>query len=238
MLFGRDDEIRKMKTAFIAADADMSVVKPWLKTYEKTHKQAIGCTSKYYSEKEKLERLLSELKELETMIIGYERLEGTKKTRFSEILKDFKRLQGNVDDEFLISKEDKDFHSTLASILKIAPAYVKDNQNGLILHSEIENLLAMTKEGLERRHPDMFALAFFYLEHSDRDLEDMNFDQKVETVMAVYEEGFLKPVRGQVTNAIERAKNISEENDRIALKIKPFLDVSDTDDFFRKICRV
>lgn len=229
MLFGGNDEIRKIKAAFVATNSDMSVVKPWLRVYEKTRKEAINCAGKYYSEKEKLEKLLAELKELESMIIGYEKLEGSKKSRFSDIIRDFKKMQGNIDYEFLISKADNDFHSTLTSIVKIAPAYIKDNENGVILQSEIENLMAMTKEGLERKHPELFALSYFYLEHSDKDLADMNFSQKVETVNAIYEEHFIRPIRIQLEKAIEKGKKDG---------IKPFLDAPDADSFLKKICRI
>ena len=47
MLFGGDEQVKKIKTAFIATNADMNVVKPWLKMYEKTRKEALICMGRY-----------------------------------------------------------------------------------------------------------------------------------------------------------------------------------------------
>ena len=231
MLFGGDEQVKKIKTAFIATNADMNVVKPWLKMYEKTRKEALICMGRYYSGKENLERLITELGELEQMIRGYEPLAGTGKTRFGEILKDIKKMQGTFDDEFLISKEDKDFHSTLESILKLGPAYVRKNENGVILQSEIENLLALAKEGLERERPELFALTFFYLGHNNSELSELNFSQKVDRVMEIYKRDFITPIENQLTLCVKQAQALSDryegcldnKSQRILADIKPFV---------------
>lgn len=61
------------------------------------------------------------------------------------------------DDEFLISKVDTDFHTTLDSVVKQGERYLSSFDNGIILQSEIENLIHLTNEGLERKKPDLFA---------------------------------------------------------------------------------
>lgn len=235
MLFGGDEEVKKIKNAFSATNANMDIVKPWLKAYERTRKEALTCMGRYYSGKENLERLISELRELEDMIIGYELLDGSKKNRFLDIIKDIKKMQGSFDDEFLISKEDKDFHTTMESILKLGPNYVNKQENGIILQSEIENLLALAKEGLERERPELFALTFFYLDHSNADLAELNFAQKVDKVMGIYNNDFIRPIESQLVLCIKQAQAISDryegyldkKTQKIIEEIRPLLKVGD-----------
>lgn len=235
MIFGGDEEVKKLRVAFQTTGANMELVKPWLKAYEKTRKEALVCMGRYYSGKENLDRLLSELRELEEMIIGYGQLSAPEKSRFQDILKDFKKMQGSFDDEFLISKEDKDFHTTLESILKLGPAYVSKQENGLILQSEIENLLALAKEGIERERPELFALTYFYLEHSNTDLADLNFAQKVDKVMGIYNNNFIRPIEEQLIYCIKQAQAISDryegyldkKSQKVLEDVKPFLKSGD-----------
>ena len=161
---------------------------------------------RYYGEKENLEYLLERLKRLEELIIGYNKLEADDKKEFLGIIRDFKKVQGNFDDEFLISKADGDFHSTLESIVKLGPKYADNHENGIILQSEVENLIALTKEGLERAHPDLFALAYYYLSHTNKELEEMPFAEKVREIERIYRTEFLDLIRPEV------AKVKGEEN--------------------------
>lgn len=254
MLFGSDEEVKKLKTAFGAAGADMSIVKAWLKTYEKTRKEALTCMGRYYSGKDNLEKLISGLEELEKMIRGYRALESGEKNSFQSIIKDFKKMQGSFNDEFLISKEDKDFHTTLESVIKLAPSYVNKGENGVILQSEIENLMALAKEGIERERPELFALSYFYLEHTNADLAELNFSQKVDKVTRIYNEGLIKPIQGQLVLCIKQAQATNDRyegtTDKKTLKLldelSPFIEAGDdqmtpearAQILLRKICRV
>ena len=230
MIFGGDEEVKKIKAAFLATNADMDIVKPWLKTYERTRKDALTCMGRYYSGKENLERLLAELGELEESIRDYEVLEGNRKLRFLDILKEFKKMQGSFDDEFLISKDDKDCHTTLEAIIRLGPAYANKHENAVILQSEIENLIALTKEGLERERPELFALTFFYLEHSNAELAELNFAQKVDRVMQIYNNDFIKPIENQLIFCIKQAQAISDryegcldkKSQKLLAEIAPF----------------
>ena len=82
------------------------------------------------------------------------------------------------------------FHTTLDSVVKQGERYLSSFDNGIILQSEIENLIHLTNEGLERKKPDLFALSYFYLGHSNKELAELNFTQKTKRVHEIYYEEF------------------------------------------------
>ena len=211
MILGLNDTEKKFKTAMDTAGADMAVVNSWLKLYVKTKKNSSGVAKRYYGVKTGLSSLLSDLKELEQQVIGYCELTGTDRKHFGELIKACKAKSGIFDDEFLISKVDTDFHTTLDSVVKQGERYLSSFDNGIILQSEIENLIHLTNEGLERKKPDLFALSYFYLGHSNKELAELNFTQKTKRVHEIYYEEFWKDILKQLEACVKQAEAINDK---------------------------
>ena len=135
------------------------------------------------------------------------------------------------DDEFLISKVDTDFHTTLDSVVKQGERYLSSFDNGIILQSEIENLIHLTNEGLERKKPDLFALSYFYLGHNNKELAELNFTQKTKRVHEIYYEEFWKDILKQLEACVKQAEAINDKYEgttdrrtaRILSELKPLL---------------
>lgn len=209
MVFGLDDSEKKLRKAMETAGADMSVVDKWLKVYQKTKKNSVGVANRYYSVKKKLNMLSDYLKEMEAYIVKNEY--NAKKSRFQELVKSCKKMQGDFDDEFLISKADTDFQTTLNSVVKLGEKYGTSDQRTIILQSEIENLIYLTNEGLEREKPDLFALSFFYLNKSNADLAELTFPEKINEIHRFYEVEFLGQIMQQLTNCVKQAEAVSDK---------------------------
>lgn len=208
MVFGLDDSEKKFKKAMETAGADMSIVNKWLKVYQKTKKNSVVVANRYYNVKKKLNMLSDYLKEMEAYIIKNEQ---DKKNRFVELVKSCKKMQGDFDDEFLISKADTDFQTTLSSVVKLGEKYGTNAQDTIILQSEIENLIYLTNEGLEREKPDLFALSFFYLNKSNADLAEFTFPEKIKEIHRFFEENFEEKILQQIFICVKQAEAISDK---------------------------
>lgn len=235
MLLGLVDDEKKFKDAMNAAGADMAKVKAWLKVFSKTRKNAFNTAGRYYSVKERLQTLLQSLKGLEHMLIEAKGL-SLDKAKVAQYSKEFKKMQGGFNDEFLISKEDKDFQTTLESVVKLTAGY-KEGADCLIMQSEVENLIYLTQEGLDREKPDMFALAYFYLERSNKDLEELNFQQKVNKVSEIFETEFIEQIRSELIAGVKMAEALNDRYEGSLDKktkgllndLEPLLDRKDED---------
>lgn len=211
MILGLGDEAKKFRTAMDTAGADMTYVNSWLKLYVRTRKNSLNVVKRYYRVKSGLNELAEDLKELEQLVIGYHKLEGADKSRFNELIKACKAKSGMFDDEFLISKADTDFHTTLDSVVKLGSKYTDCGENGIILQSEIENLMHLTDEGLKRQKPDLFALSYFYLGHSNKDLEELPFQQKIEEVHRIYYMEFQRDILKQIEACVKQSEAIKDK---------------------------
>ena len=173
---------------------EKSAVKSWLRVYERTKKLYIQVGSRYERNREDLCCVLEHLYDMEKQLIGYHIFDEENKRRFQIHMRELKKFQGTFNHEFLISKEDVDFHTTYDSVIKLGTKYVDLQSNGIILHSEVENLIAVTKEALDRKTPDLFALSFFYLTRSDRELRDLPFPDKMAKIQRIYDNEFFRDI--------------------------------------------
>ena len=80
------------------------------------------------------------------------------------------------------------------------------------MQSEVENILAVTEETLEKNWPDFRAMAYFYLDRTDRAIYDLPHADKVAEVNRIYEVEFLAPMKALLEKYLgeERAKQILE----------------------------
>lgn len=204
MLFG-EDSLKGLKKELKSAGADMSFVKQWQKVFDKVKKNSVQIESQYMQAKKELEQVHSVLKDMEAILIA-------RAGKLSECEKELKKYQGHFNQEFLIGKEDKEFHLTYQTILSLAANTRKTPREVLILQSEVENILAVTEEALEKTWPKFRAMAYFYLSRTDREIADLPHADKVAKVNQIYEVVFLAPMREVLIKHFgeERARQILE----------------------------
>lgn len=205
MIFGFDDSLKGLKKELKSAGVDVSFVKEWQKSYDKVKKQSAVLKAQYTQAKADLEMVYQSLKQMEQKLIAGD-------LDLSVEVKGLKQYKNSFNQEFLIGREDKEFHLTFATILSLGEKKISVQKDVLILQSEIENLLAVTKEALEKEWPEFRAMAYFYIERTDRDILDMPHVEKVTYVQNIYEDEFIKPMSQILQRAFgdERAKNIME----------------------------
>lgn len=210
-----DDSLKGLKKELKAAGADLSFVKEWQKSYDKVRKQSPIIENQYVQAKGELDVVYAILKEMEQLLISCksENDLGNVQKRLSGFAKEMKKYQNDFNCEFLVSKEDKDFHLTYTTIVTLCGKNIKEQKDVLILQSEIENLMSMTKEALDKNWPEYRAMAYFYIDHTDKEIFDLPHVDKVEKVTAIYEKEFSEPMK-QVTEVAlgeERASKLMEE---------------------------
>ena len=204
-MFGFEDSLKDLKKELKTSGADVSFVKTWQKSYDKVRKQSAVLKAEYTKAKMDLDSVYQSLKTMEQKLIAGD-------SDLSSEVKGLRQYKTSFNQEFLIGKEDKEFHLTFATILSLGERKIFAQKDMLILQSEIENLLAVTKEALEKQWPEFRAMAYFYIERTDRDIIDMPHAEKVAYVQRIYVDEFIKPMVQVLESALgdERAKSIME----------------------------
>lgn len=209
-----DDSLKGLKKELKNAGADISFVKIWQKTYDKVKKQTVTIEGQYTKAKTELVIVMDCLKRLETLLIAAnENAVGLDlKKEIALLVKELKKYQGGFNLEFLISKEDKEFHLIYETILSLCEKKVSEKKTVLILQSEVENLMAIAKEALEKKWPDFRAMAYYYLGHTDREIYALPHQEKLSVVSKYYLDEFYNPMRQviEATLGVDRAKEIME----------------------------
>ena len=209
MFLGFDDSLKALKKELKGLGADIGLLRDWQKSYDKVCKQAPLLEAKYNQVKSELELVYKLLQELEQLLAAGSSLSGAKA---SEYTRELKKYQDHFVLELLIGKEDREFHLTYATILKLCAKVKENRQELLILQSEVENLLAITKEALEKKAPDFYGLAFFYLSNDDKQLAELPHTDKLVLVSNIYEREFLNPIRQLLSSCMDddRVRQIME----------------------------
>ncbi len=199
-----DDSLKGLKKELKTAGADISFVKGWQKGYDKVKKQYPIMQNQYMKAKTDLNAVMDCLKCMEQLLIDAKDV--------SETVRELKKYQNAFNHEFLIGKEDKEFQLTFTTILALCAKGMNEKKDRLILQSEVENLMAITKEALEKEWPEFREMAYFYLNHTDRELLELPHSDKVHFVKKLYADEFYNPMKQVVEAALgtERALNVME----------------------------
>lgn len=207
MLFG-EDSLKNLKRELKNAGADMSFVKGWQKNFDKVKKASVQMEVRYTQAKKELMQVHAILKKMEkTLIVMKSDIANpSHKGMISECIRELKKYQGHFNHEFLISKEDKEFHLTYETLLSLCAKGFHEKKDVLILQSEVENILALAEEALEKEWPSFRAMAYFYLDRTDKELFDLPHSDKVVEVNRIYENEFLTPMRQVLTNCLGEEK--------------------------------
>jgi hypothetical protein len=193
-MFGEDEEVKGLKRQMQTAGCDMSVVKKWQKQLDWIRKQKPSVYGEYRSARENLTRVDTAVRRMEQMLTEQEFWTKERMREIAELRKELKKLSNSFHNEFLVSRDDKDFHLTYGSILRLADEFDGTNDNRILLLSEVENLLAPLAENLEKEQPDPVELTYFYFNHKDAELGELPAAGKLVRIAAVYEEEFLQPL--------------------------------------------
>lgn len=221
-MFGFDSQGKEIKTAMQAAGADMTLVKEWLKTAEKTRKQYESVKDSYDKARACLLRVTEILEALEKFLVSDQVTEAYE-NEFSLFLKELKRLRGCVDHEFLISAQDREFHLTYDTILKLGPDFLGERTDGIILQSEIENLISLSKEAIEKEKPDLLMLSYFYLKRSDKEICELPHGERIAKLQRVFSSEFLGNITKEVVKCIEYAE-MNRDDTKNSVKMAVLLD--------------
>ena len=178
-MFGRNDFVENVKSALAAVDCDMGAFRSWQKMYDKLKKKKSEQEDRYRRCREQTKRVQEDAQLMEHMLTTAQSVDGKE---FGRLLKDLRQMQNSFDHEFLVSKEDQEFHSTYDTILRLGTKALNAPDQKLLLQSEIENLLALLKENLEKEEPEIAALTFYYQFGSDQELAQLPPAEKLSKI--------------------------------------------------------
>ena len=95
---------------------------------------------------------------------------------------------------------------TYDTILRLGTKALNAPDQKLLLQSEIENLLALLKENLEKEEPEIAALTFYYQFGSDQELAQLPPAEKLSKITYLYECEFRRPILRLLESGISSAR--------------------------------
>ncbi len=216
MFLGFDDSLKAIKKELKGLGADTGLLRDWQKSYDKVRKQSPILENKYEQVRSELEQVQKLLEELEQLLSGGELAKAMEQSAVREQLalcsKQMKQYQDHFTQELLIGKEDREFHLTYSTLIRLCGQKKQEGKDLLILQSEVENLLAIIKEALEKGKPDFRALAYFYLGHEERELVELPHQEKLALIETIYEREFIRPIHQLLSSCMaeDRIREIME----------------------------
>jgi hypothetical protein len=206
MIFGEDEAVKLLKKKLKAAGCEMDEVKKWTRQLLAVKKQSQVTQKQYLTALENLETVENYMKELQELFTGKKTWSREQLKELQFMNRELKKLRTSCDHEFVVSREDKEFHLIYDTICRMLGGFKGADNERILLLSEIENLRALIKEKLERQKPQPIALAFFYLNHKDAELVNLPPEKRLAKINAIYDDEFLQSMRGKTASA-----GISEE---------------------------
>ena len=196
-----DEELKLIKKAMQTADCDMSVVRAWLKLYEKVKKQTAATKDSYIQARANLEEIQKYAAKLEQVVVEEAWQSSRCKEEVAAITGKLRQMDGSYEHEFLVSRENQEYHLTYHSVIELG----QKECDKIIFQSEVENLSALNQEILGRETPDFYHLGFYETDRSAEDLSDLPYSEKMRKIGSLYEADFLRPIRKQLITAITYA---------------------------------
>lgn len=207
-MFGRDEEYSKVRTALLITGTNPSVVRDWQKRYDRLCRQWPGVKEQYENARATTEWVRDTAKRMESMLTGETPYD---KKAFTQMIREMKRKQNTFDHVFIVSRSDHEFHSTYDTIVRLGAKACETQEQKLILQSEIENLLALTEEALQKERPSTWKLACYLTVHTGKKLEEMPMNQKLKELDDVYADEITQPVATMLVGSIVYADKWREE---------------------------
>ena len=190
-MFGRNDFVENVKSALAAVDCDMGAFRSWQKMYDKLKKKKSEQEDRYRRCREQTKRVQEDAQLMEHMLTTAQSVDGKE---FGRLLKDLRQMQNSFDHEFLVSKEDQEFHSTYDTILRLGTKALNAPDQKLLLQSEIENLLALLKENLEKRGTGDCGTYILLSVWIGSELAQLPPAEKLSKITYLYECEFRRPI--------------------------------------------
>lgn len=221
-----DEYGKKIKKAPGLSAENKRIARSWLKFYAKVKKKVPVVTNHYHLVRNEAGKLLADARELEQLLIGAmmrteEQLNEEEKHQISDIIEDMKKIRPHLDSNFLIGKEDQEIHATIEGLIQMQTDLLSGKTDILIAQSEVENLMEMLYEGIEKEKPDLFELSSFYVQHTDHELAELPHRKQLERIHELYLEEFADPIHPVLMEMVEKQDNCSEaEAER---KVQEFL---------------
>ena len=211
-MFGINPEIKKFQKLMKKSGAEMKTVRLWCKQLQKMKKNEPKTTLDYENARSTTEKVDVLLKKMEQVLIRTTGRQPSEEERKSIItsVKELRKLSGGCDHIFVVSIDDREFHLTYDTIIKLGDNYSGGEKERLLLQSEVENLLALTKENLAKERPDMMQLTFFYLRRTDKELCELPPYERLAKVQRVFQHEFVDKMADQIEEALGKSKETAE----------------------------
>ena len=211
-MFGINPEIKKFQNLMKKSGAEMKTARLWCKQLQKIKKNEPKTTLDYENARSTTEKVDVLLKKMEQVLIRTTGRQPSEEERKSIItsVKELRKLSGGCDHIFVVSIDDREFHLTYDTIIKLGDNYSGGEKERLLLQSEVENLLALTKENLAKERPDMMQLTFFYLRRTDKELCELPPYERLAKVQRVFQHEFVDKMADQIEEALGKSKETAE----------------------------